>query len=65
MTTEEFDKQAFGAGDKAKYKGDIYDITTVDFGERLIGLLMNISGAEPYDVSWVRCENVEYISAKK
>ena len=65
MTTEEFNKQGFGAGDKARYKdGNIYDVATVDFEEQLIGLLMHISGGEPDDVSWVRCENVEYLSAR-
>ena len=64
MTEAEFDKQVFGAGDKARYTdGQIYDVATVDFQERLIGLLMHISGAESEDeVSWVRCENVEYMS---
>lgn len=62
MTTEEFDRQSFGKGDKAKYKdGNIYDVAIVDFEERIIGLLMNIDGAEPNEVSFVRCENVEYI----
>ena len=64
MTTEQFDKQGFGAGDKVRYKdGNVYDVATVDFDERLIGLLMHISGGEPDDVSWVRCENVDYIPA--
>lgn len=66
MTKEEFNNQGFGAGDKAKYNkdGNIYDVASVDFGEQLIGLLMNISGGEPDGISWVRCENVDYISAK-
>ena len=62
VTTEEFSKQSFGAGDKARYKDGIYVVATVDFDEQLIGLLLNISGGEPDDVSWVRCENVDYIS---
>ncbi len=62
MTAEEFDKQSFGAKDKARYKdGNVYNVATVDFEEQLIGLLMNVSGGEPDDVSWVRCENVEYM----
>lgn len=64
MTEAEFDKQSFGAGDKARYTdGQVYDVAQVDFQERLIGLLMHISGGEPDDISWVRCENVEYLSA--
>lgn len=59
MTTEQFDELKFGAGDKVLFKdGNVYDIATIDFEERLFGLLMNISGGEPDDISWVRCENV-------
>lgn len=66
MTLDQFDSTRFGAGDKAKYRdGNVYDIATVDFEERLIGLLMHISGGDPEDVSWVRCENVEHIPFKK
>lgn len=62
MSQEEFEKQRFGAGDKATYKdGNTYVVASVDFEEKLIGLLMNISGGEPDDISWVRCENVDYI----
>ena len=62
MTTEQFGRQSFGAGDKARYKnGKVYDVATVDFEEQLIGLRMNISGGEEGDVTWVRCENVEYL----
>lgn len=66
MTIEQFNKQGFGAGDKALYKdGKVYDVATVDFEEQLIGLLMNIPGGEPDDVSWVRCESVEYMPAER
>lgn len=48
----------FTGGMTAIYKGNIYEIAQVDFEEKLVGLLMNIQGAEPDEVSWVRCENV-------
>jgi hypothetical protein len=61
MTIEEFDTTGFGNGDLGIYKNKEYAIASVDFEERLVGLLMNISGGEPDDISWVRCENIEYI----
>ncbi len=64
MTIEQFNKTRFGAGDRAIYlkDGNTYDVAMVDFQEQLIGLQMNISGGDPDDVTWVRCENVEYLS---
>jgi len=66
MTIEEFKKQSFGWGDKVRYKdGVVYDIAQVDFEEQLVGLLMHISGGEPTDISWVRCESVDYFAKEK
>ncbi len=61
LTLEKFNKQGFGAKDEAIYKGKKYKVASVDFDEALIGLFLNISGGEPGDVSWVRCENVIYV----
>lgn len=61
MTQEEFNQTSFGNGDRAIYKNKVYPVASVDFEENLIGLLMNISGGEEGDISWVRCENVEFI----
>ena len=61
MTIEEFNAQRFGAGDRAIYNGKIYDVASCDFEEQLIGLVGVVEGSE--EISWVRCENVEYISA--
>ena len=61
MTTEEFNSTSFGAGDRAIYKGIVADVASVDFEEQLIGLHLKISGGDPFDISWVRCENVEFI----
>jgi len=61
MTQEEFKKTSFGNGDSAKYKNKIYQIAQVDFEEMLIGMLMNIPGGDWTEISWVRCENIEFI----
>lgn len=62
MTIEEFNNQGFGAGDKAKYKdGNIYNVASVDFEEQLIGLDIEIEGDDEDIITWVRCENVDYI----
>ncbi len=60
MTIEEFDNTKWGSGMYAQHKdGNIYQISNVDFDEKLVGLLMNIIGGDEGDVSWVRCENVK------
>ncbi len=59
MTRQEFKKRLFSAKDRAIYKGKIYNVASVDFEEDLIGLHLNISGGEPGDVSWVRCESIK------
>lgn len=44
MTIEEFNNTRFGSGDRVICKnGKDYPIASVDFEERLIGLLMNIN----------------------
>ncbi len=62
MTIEQFDKTGFAKGDLAIYKGDEYQIKQVDFEERLFGLMIPIEGADDENITWVRCENVIYIS---
>ncbi len=61
MTVEEFLNTGFRSGDNANYKGKEYPIAQVDFEECLIGLLMEIPGGDPDDVSWVRCENITLV----
>lgn len=58
MTLEEFDNTKFASGDKAIYLECERIIRTVDFTERLIGLINEVQILEIY---WVRCENIEYI----
>lgn len=60
MTIEEFDNYRFGAGMKVKYKHCVYDVVTVNFGERLFGL-GDDSCEDDEDLTWVRCENAEVI----
>jgi hypothetical protein len=62
MTLEEFSNTRFGFGMRAIYKGQVYLVKTVDFEESLLGLLLpdNQEG-DDWEVSWVRCENIELI----
>lgn len=67
MTIQEFDKTGFKAEMKAKYKGEIREIATVDFEEKLIGFedqtekVFDKEGEELAVINWVRCENCELI----
>jgi len=57
MNFDEFDNYQFGAGIAAKYKGKEYTVISVDFNERLFGLLLDCCHDDD-DLMWVRCENV-------
>ena len=61
MTIQEFNETRFGKGDKAIYKDENYAIATLDFEEKLIGLHGVCLGVDDDDVTWVRCENIEFI----
>lgn len=61
MTIQEFKNNGFRAGDRAIYQKKIYPIASVDFEEQLIGLVGVVEGSE--EISWVRCENIEYLKA--
>jgi hypothetical protein len=61
MTIEEFNKLRFGAGDQVIFKGEIYDLVSVDFEEALIGIDERLVGSEEDDISWKRCENCELV----
>ena len=59
MTIGEFNKAGFGAGMKAIYGGEKYDIISCNFPEALFGLIL--SDDDPNDLEcwqWVRCENI-------
>lgn len=60
MTIEEFNAIGWGCGMKAKHKdGNVYDVVSCDFEEKLVGLKGMVSGASDDYISWVRCENIE------
>ena len=62
MTQEEFEKTGFTGNMKCIFKNKEYEIGTVDFEERLIGIYEMISGAESEeDISWKRCENITLV----
>lgn len=62
MTINEFNSASFGNGDRAIYDGTEYPIASVDFKEALVGLIMEISGGDPDEITWVRCENIVHLS---
>ena len=59
MTQEQFDKIGWTGGMKAVYKNTIYDISSVCFEEKLIGIVNYCMGSDDDTVHWARCENVE------
>ena len=61
MTIEDFNKTGFRAGDNGIYKNKEYEIASLDFEEKLIGLLGVCEGGEDDDITWVRCESVIYV----
>ena len=63
MTHLEFSITSFGKGDKAIYKGVAYQIKSVDFVEELIGMIGVFDEDDKEEITWVRCESIEYIPA--
>lgn len=59
MTQQEFDNMGFKADMKAMYNKKEFDVVTVDFEERLLGLEDPLF---PEETKWVRCENCEIIN---
>ena len=55
MTKKQFEIQKWKSGMKAKYHGGEFDIISVNFEEKLIGL------DDKDEICWVRCENIELI----
>lgn len=56
MTIEEFDKTGFTGQMKIEYKGEIHELASVDFEEKLVAYSLNDE-----DLNWVRCENTKLI----
>ena len=63
MTQVQFDKTYFSCGMTVEYKGAIYAIATINFEEKLFGLIdaLSVKDCEDSDVIWVRCESVEFV----
>lgn len=62
MTIQEFDKTGWTGKMKGIYKKEIFNIASVDFEEKLIGLLLPCNELkDDFELTWVRCENVELI----
>ena len=59
MTQDEFDKTAWGAGAEIIYKGQTLPVCAVDFDERLIAYPCDNAS----EMSWVRCENADIVTA--
>jgi len=57
MTIEEFNKTGFGANMKCIYDGVVYDVSSVNFNEALIGMCTELDD----ELMWARCENIELI----
>ena len=58
MTREEFNIMQFGADMEISYKGNHYQLISVDFDEGLIGYEIGDN-----DISWARCESVTIINS--
>jgi len=61
MTQLEFEKIKFGASMRVKYRGSFYGIVSVNFYEKLLGIIEGAATGDDSadDLIWVRCENVE------
>jgi len=57
MKIEEFNKTRFGVKTIIKYKGEQFNVFSVDFEEKLIGFVEN----KDEQLTWIRCENCEII----
>lgn len=63
MTQQEFIKTKFGANMRVKYRGSVYGVVSVNFYEKLLGIIEGAATGDDAadDLIWVRCENVELI----
>lgn len=59
MTIDEFNNTGWAAGMKAKYKDEVYPISSCDFNEALVGLSGVTLGTD--EPTWVRCENIDLV----
>ena len=63
MTQQEFDLMGFGAGMKVVYRGSVYGIVSINFYEKLFGIVFGEADGDDSedDLIWVRCESVELV----
>ncbi|MBE4617339.1 hypothetical protein [Vibrio navarrensis] len=64
MTPEQFDKTGFSGNMYATHHGERKFVISVDFTERLFGLLPEKPANDefdPWEIKWVRCENISEI----
>lgn len=62
MTKKYFDSSPFSSKTKVKYKNEVYSIVSVDYTQRLIGLLIPANSETTVDTQyWVRYEGIELI----
>ena len=63
MTQQEFGSTKFGANMSVIYRGAKYGVVSVNFYEKLLGLIDGSATGDDSsdDLIWVRCENVEII----
>lgn len=61
MRTFEFDNMEHHANMYVRYGGDVYYVISVNFPERLFGLVQSKADYPADEWLWVRCENVEVV----
>ena len=62
MSIEEFDKTSWRGGDAVFFDGEIFPVASVDFDEKLIGIIREIEN-DPDQITWKRCENCDKVEA--
>lgn len=63
MTIEDFNTTGFTGKMRCIYKGKEYILASVDFEEKLVGILLpDNQYQDDFELSWVRCENIELIT---
>ena len=64
MTATQFDYMNWKCGLKAKHKNydRFFDVASVDFEERTVGLAGFTEGTD--DIHWARCENIDNVIDK-
>jgi hypothetical protein len=66
ITFQKFDDTRWGKWDRVSYNGGEWYVRSVNFKERLLGLVPDFLNPETdeYDTEWVRCENCALLENK-